>query len=330
MPGLLVALVDHLDARPRARSRQSTRGGPIATTASTVGAGVSTRTAAPRARGTFERDVTRVPRRRTLVLQRFVALVEHDDRARGRAPVPTPRCGRRSPRTRRPRPAPTCAVRTASAVLRSERHHLATLARATARELRGTHRRRIDHERRSLGRQAARSHITARRDERRARYPRATRRDTPPSRPRPGRRRSRGSARTRHGGSVASGPAQRHAAQRQRSTTSGGGPADETASTSRRSVASGCADVGVDAPSRAPAGRAAGRARWCPTATGAASVVGEEVVEPPVDGRDVGLDPKNSQARDSAAFLSASAWSVRSHVKSRSLRPKCPYAAVCW
>ena len=52
-----------------------------------------------------------------------------------------------------------------------------------------------------------------------------------------------------------------------------------------------------------------------------------------VDGRDVGLDPDDPrlcQAIASAAFFSSSEWSVRSQVKSRSLRPKCPYAAVFW
>jgi hypothetical protein len=54
---------------------------------------------------------------------------------------------------------------------------------------------------------------------------------------------------------------------------------------------------------------------------------GEEVEKRAMDGRYVGLDP-DDQAIASAAFFNSSAWSVRSHVKSRSLRPKCPYAAV--
>ncbi len=59
--------------------------------------------------------------------------------------------------------------------------------------------------------------------------------------------------------------------------------------------------------------------------------VGNRIVERAVDRRNVRLDPRDSrQAIASAAFLSSSAWSVRSHVKSRSLRPKCPYAAVFW
>ena len=44
----------------------------------------------------LDRDIARVPGRHALVLQGFVVLVDHDDHGRARAPVPTPRSGRRS------------------------------------------------------------------------------------------------------------------------------------------------------------------------------------------------------------------------------------------
>ena len=75
---------------PRRAGRRPRRGGqrpahptparPPRPSASTVGAGVTMRTAAPARRGALDGDVARVPRGRALVLERLVALVEHDDR----------------------------------------------------------------------------------------------------------------------------------------------------------------------------------------------------------------------------------------------------------
>jgi hypothetical protein len=60
--------------------------------------------------------------------------------------------------------------------------------------------------------------------------------------------------------------------------------------------------------------------------------LGERVVERAVDRRNVGLDAADAdgQASAFAAAARSAAASVRSQVKSRSLRPKCPYAAVRW
>ena len=236
----------------RRRRRRSAR--PIATTASTVGAGVSTRTAAPHACRAFERDVARVPRGRALVFQRFVALVEHDDRARDRAPVPTPRCGRRSPRTRRHAPAPSARCARASecsdpsvTTSRPSSSHSAASSGGTCRPTGSITS--VDPSGASgtsgtSPRGATTRELASR--ERRAR-------DTPRSRPRPGRRRSRrlggDAARRKRRERVrpsATRPSDRGRPRRR------GGPADETASTSRRSVASGCATSASTHPAAHP------------------------------------------------------------------------------
>ena len=78
------------------------------------------------------------------------------------------------------------------------------------------------------------------------------------------------------------------------------------------------------APSRAPADRAAAPARSCRSRTSPASASGTQVVERAVDRGDVGLDPARPASRVTAVrraprrpCCSSSAWSVRSHVKSR-------------
>ena len=341
VPGLLVALVDDLDARPRRALDASTaRRSPTRPRASTVGAGVSTRTAAPARARALERDVARVPRRRALLLERLVALVDHDHRARGRAPAPTPRCGRRPRRTRRRGPAPTCAVRTASECSDPSVTHLATLVAPSCA---------------ASARRACR-----RRDRSRASTPRAHSGDdraSPPSARRPptqlayrvsgAPRIHRGldldrvvDARRRLGGDAA----RRKRGQRARPSAtrpSGTGRPRRaaarpttTASTSRRSRRPRAARRRRRRPSRAPAGRAAARARSCRPRTARGERVGNEVVERRggSPGRRAGPG-RTRVTRDETSrglLAASSAWSVRSQVKSRSLRPKCPYAAVRW
>ena len=83
MPGRLVAQVDDLDDGPagalerpgRTQRRRRRRG----TAASTVGAGTDERDRAPARARALDRDLARVPRRRPFLLQRLVAVVEHDD-----------------------------------------------------------------------------------------------------------------------------------------------------------------------------------------------------------------------------------------------------------
>ena len=303
----------------------STLGGPIAATASTVGAGVSTRTAAPTRAGTFERDVARVPRRRALVLQRLVAFVEHDHRRRSgtgahtalRPPITTHAPGSR------PRP-----VRAAHGVgvLRSERHHLAPFAlRATARAAAGASPRDRSptstppaSKRYVRGSPAARWRASSASRERRARIHRGLDSGASSGAHDVGRRRG-----TR-GSWPRVPPTATRPSDRGRPRRAAARPTTPRAPRAGRSLRA--ARRRRRRPSRAPAGRAAGRARWCPPRRARRACRGGGSRTPGGwPGRRAGPgEPPAHQARDSAAFLSASAWSVRSHVKSRSLRPKCP------
>ena len=77
--GFLVALVDDLDRRPAPASTDASAR-PPRTIASTVGAGVTMRTARAGARARSSATSRAFQVGRTLVLERLVALVEHDDR----------------------------------------------------------------------------------------------------------------------------------------------------------------------------------------------------------------------------------------------------------
>ncbi len=284
-------------------------GAPIATTASTVGAGVSTRTAAPHVRGAFERDVTRVPRRRALVLQRLVTLVEHDDqREIGH------RCPHRAAAADHHARARTCArpVRGPHrvGVLRAERHHLAPFRLAIcATCVAARVGRRIDHQRRPLRRQR---HLAPRRA-----ATTSVESDRPTS-DAPGYTAVSSSSRsgdadqvratTRHAGSwrrvrpsatrpTGTGRPRRQAVPPTRPPAPRAGRWPRAWRRRRRP------------PSRARVARASGTRTIVPTRHGARrrQRFREQVVEPAVDRGDVGLDPKNSQARDSAAFFNASA-----------------------
>ena len=160
---------------------------------------------------------------------------------------------------------------------------------------------------------------------------RPVRRRTPPPRPRvPAGATTLGAEAARR--TVLSGPAQRQATQRHSSTTSAGGPADTTEcdATRRSASASGSTPSATTQPAHPTAVQADADDR---ADRDAGRGVGGQVVEhPPPRERRVrtrqtapcGL----AQARASAALRRPAAWSVCSHVKPGSLRPKWPYAAV--
>ena len=201
MPGLLVTLVDDLRPRPRARG---SRRGRVATALRGAhrddgvhgGRGGDHADRGTGAPGALEGDVARVPCGRALVLQRLVALVQHDHRRE---------VGHRRPH--RVAPADHHAGAGAGArpvlgaecvaVLGTELHDVASLGFAARGERGAARRRRVDHQRRALRRQrhvrdqvvAGSDHVEPRPGERRARVHRGLTLDLIVDRHQVGRRR---------------------------------------------------------------------------------------------------------------------------------------------
>ena len=116
-PGRVEARPGRLVAGGRRPRRRASRPAPRCATAPAAAPGQASASSDGRGRGEHARhpgppgpldgDVAGVPRRRPLLLVGLVVLVEHEDRAQLGGGAPTPRPGRRPPRTRRPRPGPT-------------------------------------------------------------------------------------------------------------------------------------------------------------------------------------------------------------------------------
>ena len=296
--------------------------------------------------GPLEHDVACVPRGHPLLLQRLVALVEHDDRGEVRAAAPTPRSGHR-PRTaraapgRRPRPRALHRLE-----LRPQDEHPVPSPHEVAHQRAEPGALGHQHERRPVRREmrsatsSRRSAAGGQRDglDREARARRGTGL---------GRARDRAPrwARWRRRKSATSLPAHRCAAQRPSSSSSAGGPAPTTLAigSSRPAPGSGttssattqprtrrpCSGTRTTVPTRTsvpelrrgPRSRTRGRPRSDradPRDPDRAHSTrdppgGAPTVRRSADGR-----PRATAARR------ASAWAVLSHVNVGSLRPKWP------
>ena len=311
VPRLLVALVDDLDGRPAAR-RRGRPARPTATSASTRRRRASAR-AAPRRRGARARRATSRAFQVGARSSWSASSPSSSTTTAARSGTGAHTAARPPTTTHAPaRARSQCAVRTASACSEPSGHDLAALvARACDASCAARARRRVDHQRRALGRELGTV-------ESRSRGPisvelaspcRRRRPGTPPcsTLDRVGRRRPTfgGDAARRNARQRARPPPRRPAAELD--DVGAAGPRRRTASDLAAARSRPARRRRRRAPSRAPAARAAGRAPPCRRAA-VASRRGP-VVERAVDGSDVrsnatigwprttGLDPRRSGDR---------------------------------